>query len=113
VILGGDFDSWDLEVRGGLLGRARILLAQEEHGGGQQQLRIMVRSSMSILSLGLAFLFLALGILALFDAGYFVGAVLILASALIAMRSRNEALGALVAFHSAFQALDEELQGAA
>src|SRR5205814_174842 len=31
---GGDFDRWDLEVRGGLLGSARMLMAIEEHGGG-------------------------------------------------------------------------------
>lgn len=36
---GGDFDDWDLEVQGGLLGSARLLLAVEEHGGGRQLAR--------------------------------------------------------------------------
>lgn len=36
---GGDFDRWDLELRGGLLGSARILMAVEEHGGGKQFIR--------------------------------------------------------------------------
>jgi hypothetical protein len=36
---GGDFDRWDLELRGGLLGRARILTAVEEHGHGRQLVR--------------------------------------------------------------------------
>ena len=40
--VGNDFDSWDLEVRGGLLGAARIKLAVEEHGGGKQLLRFRV-----------------------------------------------------------------------
>ncbi|MEJ7843375.1 MAG: glycosyltransferase, partial [Rubrobacter sp.] len=36
---GGDYDRWDLEVRGGLLGAARTLMAIEEHGGGKQLAR--------------------------------------------------------------------------
>lgn len=38
-IRGGDYDRWDLEVRGGLLGSSRTLLAIEEHGGGRQLVR--------------------------------------------------------------------------
>jgi hypothetical protein len=38
-IRGGDYDRWDLEVRGGLLGSSHTLLAIEEHGGGKQLLR--------------------------------------------------------------------------
>jgi GT2 family glycosyltransferase len=38
----GDYDAWDLEVRGGLLGRARLLMATEEHGAGRQMLRFRV-----------------------------------------------------------------------
>jgi O-antigen biosynthesis protein len=39
AIRGGDFDRWDLELRGGLLGGARILTAVEEHGHGRQLVR--------------------------------------------------------------------------
>jgi GT2 family glycosyltransferase len=39
---GGDFDRWDLEVRGGLLGSARLAMAVEEHGAGRQLLRFRV-----------------------------------------------------------------------
>lgn len=39
VMRGGDFDAWDLEVLVGRLGRARLLFAIEEHGGGRQLLR--------------------------------------------------------------------------
>jgi len=39
VRVGGDFDPWDLEIRGGLLGAARTLLAIEEHGQGRQLVR--------------------------------------------------------------------------
>ncbi len=37
---GGEFDSWDLEIRGGLLGKVRLLMAVEEHGSGKQQVLV-------------------------------------------------------------------------
>jgi hypothetical protein len=53
---GGAFDRWDLEVRGGLLGSARILMAVEEHGAGRQLVRVKVwaRVPWAAASLGLA-----------------------------------------------------------
>ncbi|MGH7389413.1 MAG: glycosyltransferase [Candidatus Rokuibacteriota bacterium] len=36
VARGGAWDRWDLDVRGGLLGGARMRLAVEEHGAGRQ-----------------------------------------------------------------------------
>lgn len=39
VVTGGDCDAWDLEVRGGFLGGARLVCAVEEHGGGCQTIR--------------------------------------------------------------------------
>jgi GT2 family glycosyltransferase len=40
VFRGGDFDSWDLEVRGGVLGSTRLRLLAEEHGANRQFIRI-------------------------------------------------------------------------
>ena len=42
VVRGGDFDRWDLDLRGGLFGRARVLTAIEEHGHGRQLVRFRV-----------------------------------------------------------------------
>jgi GT2 family glycosyltransferase len=39
---GGEFDNWDFEVRGGLVGAARLLMAVEEHGSGKQFARFRV-----------------------------------------------------------------------
>ena len=39
---GGDFDRWELQVTGGLLGAARIRMATEEHGSGRQLIRYQV-----------------------------------------------------------------------
>jgi hypothetical protein len=39
VAVGGTYDRWDMQVRAGSLGAARLRLAIEEHGGGRQLLR--------------------------------------------------------------------------
>ena len=39
VLRGGGFDRWDLEVRGGLFGGARLRAGIEEHGAGRQLVR--------------------------------------------------------------------------
>jgi glycosyltransferase involved in cell wall biosynthesis len=51
VVRGGDFDRWDLELRGGLLGSARILTALEEHGEGRQLVRFRLRPRLSAVAL--------------------------------------------------------------
>jgi hypothetical protein len=57
VFHGGDFDTWDLELRGGLFGGVRIQLVVEEHGGGKQFLKfrawptVPVQAVVSVLSL--------------------------------------------------------------
>ncbi len=40
VSRGSGYDEWDLEVRAGGLGAARLLMATEEHGAGRQLVRI-------------------------------------------------------------------------
>jgi hypothetical protein len=42
VVHGGDYDAWDLEVRGGLFGSARAQLVIEEHGDSKQLVRLRV-----------------------------------------------------------------------
>jgi GT2 family glycosyltransferase len=42
VARGGDFDRWDLEIRGGLFGSARAQLVIEEHGDSKQLVRVRV-----------------------------------------------------------------------
>ena len=37
---GNDFDRWDLQIKNGLFGKARCLLAIEEHGEGKQYLQL-------------------------------------------------------------------------
>jgi GT2 family glycosyltransferase len=42
VLRGGEFDRWDIHVRVGPLAAARVHLAVEEHGGGDQLVRVRV-----------------------------------------------------------------------
>ena len=43
VARGGDFDTWDLEVRVGPLASARVRVAVEEHGDGRQLVKLRAR----------------------------------------------------------------------
>jgi GT2 family glycosyltransferase len=56
---GGDFDRWDLDVRVGVLGAVRVLMATEEHGAGRQLLRFRIRPRVPPVWLGLVALGLA------------------------------------------------------
>ena len=60
---GGGCDRWDLQIRGGLFGAARVRLAVEEHGWGKQLLRWRVwpRLSLSFLIVIAVLAALALG----------------------------------------------------
>jgi len=40
VLRGAEHDAWDLEVRGGILGAARVLMGLEDHPGGKQLIRL-------------------------------------------------------------------------
>jgi hypothetical protein len=40
---GGDYDRWDLQVRGGPLANARLFLGIEGHAGGKQNLHFRIR----------------------------------------------------------------------
>jgi len=76
VVRGTDFDRWDLELQGGLLGVARILAAIEEHGGGRQLLLVRVRPRLSRGALGLTFGFGAVCVAAALDGALVAALVL-------------------------------------
>ena len=40
VLRGDELDDWDLEVRGGILGVARLVMGVEDHAGGKQLVRV-------------------------------------------------------------------------
>jgi len=60
VRAGGEFDSWDLEVRGGPFGRSRLLLAVEDHAPRKQLLRFRISPEVSWSAIGLCAVFAVL-----------------------------------------------------
>ena len=48
---GGDYDRWDLHLRGGMLGAGRLVAAVEEHGAGRQLVRFRWRPRIRAASL--------------------------------------------------------------
>jgi O-antigen biosynthesis protein len=93
---GGNFDGWDLEIRGGLLGRSRLLTAIEEHGAGRQLVRVRAWPRVPGLAAGLALLFTVLAAVALLDR-YEVGSALLGAAALALVLRLSHECGAAVA----------------
>jgi len=87
VTAGGDYDAWDLRVRGGLLGSARVLMATEEHGAGRQLLRFRVWPSWSVLGVFAAVLFAAISVAAFSDGALFVGVWSALGTVLVVARA--------------------------
>jgi GT2 family glycosyltransferase len=96
---GGDFARWDLDVRGGGLGTARMRMAVEEHGGGKQLLRFRVWPRCSRLGLGMIALFAALATAARIDGTWIGTVVLGMAALLIGVSMARDcaaAMGVLV-----------------
>jgi GT2 family glycosyltransferase len=52
-LTGQDFDGWDLRIRGGIFGRASLLMVVEEHGAGKQLIRFRFRPHLTGAALGL------------------------------------------------------------
>ena len=82
VLRGGDFDRWDLEVRGGMLGAVRVLTTVEEHGAGRQLLRARSRPRVSRQGLRVALLIAVIAGLAV-GSGAWLPALVIGAGALL------------------------------
>ena len=91
---GGDYDRWDLEVRIGSLGSARVRMAVEEHGQGRQLVRFRVWPVWSHLSVALTAALAASFFLELkYDLA--AGAVVAALIALLLVRAIREATGAI------------------
>jgi glycosyltransferase involved in cell wall biosynthesis len=72
---GGDFDTWDLYIRGGLLAGARVFMAVEGHAGAKQNLHFRSAFKPTRLLTGLAVFATVAGVSSAF-AGYWAAAAL-------------------------------------
>jgi hypothetical protein len=74
--LGGAFDQWDAEVRGGMFGAVRVLFAAEDHGAGTQHVRFRISPRYSRAATAVALVLLVLAVAAAV-AGAWIAAVLL------------------------------------
>lgn len=76
VRTGGDWDDWDLEIQGGPLGSARLLLTVEEHGAGRQLFRVRTWPRLSTWGSASALSLAAAGVFAAMDESWAAAIVL-------------------------------------
>jgi GT2 family glycosyltransferase len=99
VRCGGEYERWDLQVRGGSLGAGRMRMGVEEHGSGKQLLRFRTWPKCSRLGLALVLVFSALAVGASLEAAW-LGAALLAGTALllagIMIRDSATAMGVLL-----------------
>ena len=94
---GGDYDRWDLEVRGGMFGAVRALATVEEHGQGRQFTRVRAWPRLTSAAAGLMIPLNVLAIEAVHDGQPQAGAALGLAWATVAWRTLFECANAMCA----------------
>ena len=104
VLSGGEFDSWDLEVRGGLFGKSRLRMAVEEHGGGKQMIRFRLGTGYSSFGLIMIVASAILSLLTAFDRVWAVSAVFCFLLAVLFIRALVESLHSK---HLLFRAIKE------
>jgi hypothetical protein len=95
---GGEYERWDLEVRGGLLGAARIRTTLEEHGNGHQFARMRSWPLPSRAALGFVALMGTLAAFAFGDGALIAGCLMAATAACAAVccvRDCSSAVGAL------------------
>ncbi len=90
VRTGGNFDSWDLEVWGGLFGGSRLRSAVEEHAPGKQLLRFKISPSYSRLALALSLVFVGMSVGAALSSAWIASALSGVVAGLIAARTISD-----------------------
>ncbi len=105
---GGDYDSWDLEIRGGLFGGLRVYTVSENYGRGKHMLRLRSRPWFSISGAGITLLLLIACFGALLDHSVYVAGVLGTLSVMFGTITFRSAAVAVGAIHRALIKLDFE-----
>jgi GT2 family glycosyltransferase/ABC-type thiamine transport system ATPase subunit len=94
---GGNFDRWDLDVRGGVLAGARVRMAVEEHGAGRQQLRFRVVPRAGRAGVAAMVILAALASVAVLDGAVAVAGVLATLCVALVVLGLIEAVSAMAA----------------
>jgi glycosyltransferase involved in cell wall biosynthesis len=85
VLRGSEYERWDLQVRGGSLGAARMRMAVEEHGSGKQLLRFRMWPKASRGGIGIAAIFGLLAVGGALEGRWAVAVVLAAIALLVAI----------------------------
>jgi hypothetical protein len=101
-VRGGDYDAWDLEIRAGLLGFARLRHTVEEHGAGRQLVRFRLTPRPTVFGLLLPVL-LALPMVGAIAGGARVAALTLacLGAAALLLAVRELSIAMALALHGA------------
>jgi GT2 family glycosyltransferase len=102
---GGPYDRWDLEVPGGILARARLLVAVEDHGAGKQYVRIGLWPRCSVAGLAMIAILASVAGVAATSTAWAVAVVFAGATALVIARVGQEAGRALAVLERAIAGL--------
>lgn len=103
VYRGGDYDRWDLSVRGGIFASVRGLLAIEEHGAGKQLVRLRVWPKISPLGVAAPLGLFALASLGLLAQAWAAGVILGAFALLLSLRVTQECGAAMAAVRAAME----------
>lgn len=100
---GSAFDRWELHVRGGLLGGARMRMATEEHGEGKQLVRLYSWPVPCPAAFVAAAAGTALAVAAGLDGNAFAAALLGIGTALVLVRAAGDCGVAAAALRGAVE----------
>ena len=106
---GSDYNSWDLQVNGGLLGGARLVMAIEEHGAGRQMLKFRIRKLFPLTGSFLVALFFVLFLVAAQDKAWLASVVLVSTAFIVAARMLYEAAASAAGLAAAIRILGKEI----
>src|SRR5438067_50241 len=105
---GGDYDSWELELRGGLFGGVRVRTVTENYGCGKHMLRLCSRPWFSISGAGTTLLLMIACFGALLDHAVYAASILAPLSVMFGAITFRSAAVAVGAIHRALIKLDFE-----
>ncbi len=108
VSRGGDYDRWDLDLRGGLLGSVRVLMVVEEHGGGKQFVRFRTWPRCAPAGVVLALSFAALSAFAALGQAWVTFGILNVIAFLFMMQILKECASAMSSAIRVFNPLSSE-----
>ena len=108
MLRGGRYDAWDLEVRSGLFGAARLVMGVEEHPGGRQLVRLRWRPKVPARGPILVLGFVMLAIAAARDHAWTAAAVLGLGAILPGLRALTQCTGAMATITEAVRRVRRE-----